>query len=163
MFKHKSTGTVILAMTTHLDDQGSVARREGAKLILDVIHQYRSSEQYKDKIAGFFLAGDFNSQTTQEAYTVVTSEESPLVDAHDLLPGEMRHGDELTWTGFGYEDEPQTRIDYAFLGPKEERQGDGKFPWEVLDYACVPARFDDGVYLSDHRPVIVDAELKEKK
>ncbi|KAI5302705.1 hypothetical protein KEM56_000440 [Ascosphaera pollenicola] len=157
LFKNKSSGAVILAMTTHLDDQGSVSRREGAKLILDVISSYRTSATYADQLAGFFLAGDFNSQATQEAYTVVTSEQSPLLDAHGLLPKELRHGDELTWTGFGYEGEPQTRIDYAFLGPKGGQ--DAAFPWKVLDYACVPARFDDGVYLSDHRPVIVDAEL----
>ncbi|KAI5291349.1 hypothetical protein KEM54_005249 [Ascosphaera aggregata] len=166
LFKHKASGLVILGMTTHLDDQGSVSRRQAAKLILDVIASYTEPDTYKGhRIAGYFLAGDFNSVNTQEAYTVFASKESPLLDAHDLLPGELRHGNEITWTGFGYEDEPKKRIDYAFLGPKkgssnaEETQG-SSFPWRVLDYACVPARFDDEVYLSDHRPVIVDAELK---
>ncbi|KAI5294374.1 hypothetical protein KEM52_004155 [Ascosphaera acerosa] len=147
-------GKVVLAMTTHLDDQGSTARREGAKLILKTIADYRASGKYGSEIAAFFLAGDFNSRDDQEAYQVFSSDDSSLVDAHNLLPAQRRHGDEITWTGFGHENEDSKRIDFAFLGPK------AGLPWKILDYACLPCKFDNGVYLSDHRPVVVDAELQ---
>lgn len=130
---------------------------------------------------GVILTGDFNSQSDHEAYREITRAGSGLVDvaASDdkaktgleldrrlgLLSPSMRYGDELTYTSFGGESPPE-RIDFIFLGPVGDiTEGDEagaalSFPWRVRDYAVIPSKFDDGVYLSDHRAVVVDAELR---
>jgi endonuclease/exonuclease/phosphatase family metal-dependent hydrolase len=71
-------------MNTHLDDQGSQSRFEAAKIILQKIDEYQSGE-FATSIAGVFLAGDFNSQETQEAYHVLTGSESSLVDTAKVV------------------------------------------------------------------------------
>jgi hypothetical protein len=39
------------------------------------------------------------------------------------------------------------------LGPRGGRD------WDVVGYSVLPNRFDDGVYYSDHRAVVVDTVL----
>jgi hypothetical protein len=48
------TRHTVLAMNTHLDDQGSRSRFEAAKIILQKIDDYRSGD-FGDSIAGFAL------------------------------------------------------------------------------------------------------------
>lgn len=57
-FTHHRTRKAIVAMNTHLDDQGSNSRREAAKLIL---HEISSLTAPLDD-EPVFLAGDFNSE-----------------------------------------------------------------------------------------------------
>ena len=37
VFQHRSTGKAVVAMNTHLDDQGSKSRLEAAKIILEQV------------------------------------------------------------------------------------------------------------------------------
>ncbi|KMP09071.1 endonuclease/exonuclease/phosphatase family protein [Coccidioides immitis RMSCC 2394] len=150
VFRHRASRKTVLAMSTHLDDQGSKSRYESAKLILRTIDGYL--HKFKDRISGLFLAGDFNSEVNQEAYQVFIDQTSPLVDARDQIKPDERYGNEITYTGFGYEGERETRIDYILVGPKNE-QG---FPWTVKQYGVLPNKFDDGVFSSDHRAVVAD-------
>lgn len=157
VFKHQATGKFLLVMSTHLDDQGSRSRFESARIILRKINDYLDPS-YKETIAGVVLAGDFNSEENQEAYQELTTEESILVDSQKLTKREERYGNDITWTGFGYEDEPKKKIDYVLLGPVNKRSS-LSHPWESLGYAVLASRFDDGVWNSDHRAVVVDAVL----
>ncbi|EEP80028.1 conserved hypothetical protein [Uncinocarpus reesii 1704] len=154
VFTHRGSRKTVLGMSTHLDDQGSKSRHESAKLILKKVDEYLHGE-YKDRISGLFLAGDFNSKVNQEAYQVFIDPTSPLLDARDQVKPGDRYGNEITYTGFGYEGEPATRIDYILVGPRSE----AGFPWTVNGYAVLPNRFDDGVLNSDHRAVVADAVL----
>lgn len=153
MFKHRSTRQTVLALNTHLDDQGSRSRYEAAHLILRTIRRYREGE-HGDRIAGVFLTGDFNSEEHQEAYQVLTGSQSGLADAGKLVDAAQHYGNQITWTGFGYEGEPPSRIDYLLL----QSSPDGR-PWTVEGYAVLANRFDDGVYNSDHRAVVSDVRL----
>ncbi|RJE21755.1 hypothetical protein PHISCL_05903 [Aspergillus sclerotialis] len=150
-FTHHVSHQTILAMNTHLDDQGSRSRFEAAHIILNKIHEYRSGK-FGDVISGVFLAGDFNSEETQEAYSVLMGPESELVDSGKMVSVAEHYGNQITWTGFGYEDEPASRIDYILLGPKGRS-------WKVEGYAVLANKFDDGVYCSDHRAVVADVAL----
>jgi endonuclease/exonuclease/phosphatase family metal-dependent hydrolase len=132
-------------MNTHMDDQGTKAREEGAKLIIKYIQQYQ--KQYP--AASVFLAGDFNSETDQEAYKVFSASDSPIRDLREQTVAEERYGDNNTFTGFGY-DKP-TRIDFLFLG-----KGQG---WQANGYAVLENKFEDRVYNSDHRAVVGDVTL----
>ncbi|PGH15465.1 hypothetical protein AJ79_02442 [Helicocarpus griseus UAMH5409] len=154
IFKHRVSRKRVLGMSTHLDDQGCKSRLEAAKLILAQIDGYLS-HGLLGSIDGVFLAGDFNSEEDQEAYTVLTAVNSPLIDAYKQVGAALRYGSENTYTGFGYEDEPAKRIDYVLLGP----QNGNNHSWTIQGYAVLPNKFDDGVLNSDHRAVVADAEL----
>lgn len=159
VFTHHVSRQTVLALNTHLDDQGSRSRFEAAHIILHKIDEYRNG-QYGDIISGVFLAGDLNSEETQEAHTVLTASQSPLLDSATLVSPVNQYGNEITWTGFGYEDEDPSRIDYILLGPATDKGNrDRDLPWRIEGYAVLANRFDDGVFNSDHRAVVVDAKL----
>ncbi|OAX84290.1 hypothetical protein ACJ72_01332 [Emergomyces africanus] len=156
VFKHLISQKQVLGMNTHLDDQGSQSRYQAAKLILSQIDQYLTKSVLGGRnFNGVFLAGDFNSEESQEAYTVLTGANSPLADAQKQIESALRYGSDNTYTGFGYEDEGPKRIDYILFGP----QRGVSLSWVVVGYAVLPNKFDDGVLNSDHRAVVADAEL----
>lgn len=158
VFRHQATGHTVLIMNTHLDDQGSRSRSEAARIILSKIDEYLNGS-FDESISGVILTGDFNSKDTQEAYQVLTGAASPLVDSQSLTKASERYGNEITWTGFGYADQPLKRIDYVLLGPVDKKVSSSTLPWGSLGYAVLPNQFDDGVWNSDHRAVVVDAIL----
>jgi len=149
-FVHRNSGKKLVAMNTHMDDQGKLARLEGAKLIVKEIEKHL--ERVENGLGlPVLLAGDFNSEPHQEAYKVLNASTSPVQDLRDSVSEEMRYGHDNTFTGFGYEDEPNKRIDFLFL-----LKG---LQWKARGYAVLESRFDDGVYISDHRAVVGDVEL----
>ncbi|RAK79619.1 endonuclease/exonuclease/phosphatase family protein [Aspergillus fijiensis CBS 313.89] len=166
VFTHRASRRTVLALNTHLDDQGSRSRFEAAHIILAKIEEYRAKATSagggsgSSNISGVFLAGDFNSQEDQEAYTVLTAPESPLADAAELVTPTEHYGHYLTWTGFGHEGQPPTRIDYILLESTADKVfSHGRQPWIVEGYAVLENRFEDGVFNSDHRAVVIDVLL----
>ncbi|KAL1980941.1 hypothetical protein VTN96DRAFT_3323 [Rasamsonia emersonii] len=166
VFTHRASSKTVLALNTHLDDQGSRSRFEAAHIILRKINDYLTGE-YGGSISGVFLSGDLNSNETQEAYQVLTATNSSLVDAQKLVDAAEHYGNENTYTGFGYDGEPPSRIDYILLGPADKpgainssgQPQNAAIPWGLQGYAVLPNRFDDGVFNSDHRAVVVDVVL----
>jgi endonuclease/exonuclease/phosphatase family metal-dependent hydrolase len=165
VFKHRATSKTVLAMNTHLDDQGSKSRFHAAHIILGRINEYLAGV-HGNAIAGVFLSGDFNSEETQEAYEVLTATNSSLIDSQKVIDVAEHYGNEITYTGFGFEGEPPVRIDYVLVGPVHKRTIDSSaqprtwnLPLMPRGYAVLPNRFDDGVFISDHRPVVVDTVL----
>ena len=144
VFQHREAGRQLVAMNTHMDHVGKTARKEGALLILRVMN-----DLMKKGKRPVFLAGDFNSEPSEEAYKVFASAESPIQDLRDTVSGSARYGEEHTFTGFGH-DKP-SRIDFLFLS----KGGD----WRVLNYGVLSNKFEDAVYSSDHRAVVGDVRL----
>jgi endonuclease/exonuclease/phosphatase family metal-dependent hydrolase len=145
-------GKRVLLMNTHLDDQGRRSREESARIILRELKD-RSERWDVDAVV---LGGDFNSETDGDAYPIIANfEESGVVDVRMLAEGEQVYGEENTFTGFdGRGDgEELKRIDFLFLGTRKE---DNFFDLNTPAYAVLPNRFEDGVYLSDHRAVVAD-------
>lgn len=145
----------MLALNTHMDDQGSVARYEGAKLIARLIREYLDefgSRETEDGSVDVFLAGDLNSRPEEEAYGFLNGADSPVRDLRGLVPEDQCYGHWNTFTGFddGAE-EPKKRIDFVFLG-KNGR-------WKPAMYGVLANRFR-GVWNSDHRAVVADAVLE---
>ena len=171
ILRHRGTGRRVLAANTHLDDQGSVSRREGAKLIVKTLREVAQEEA----VDGYFLAGDLNSETDGEAYLVLNEENSGLQDLKRQVmskrEGRICYGNENTFTGFN-EDEKAKVIDFIHLGTKSHtaagsqdgaasvNKPDQESPWQAVEYAVLSNRFDDGVYLSDHRAVVGDVILQ---
>ena len=149
VLQHCASGKRVLLMNTHLDDQGSISRTESAKILVKECQARRK----KFDVDAAVLGGDLNSETNGDAYPVIANfEESRVVDVRILATGEDVYGEENTFTGFdGHGDgENLKRIDFLFMGTKKENDSG------VPAYAVLPNRFEDGVYLSDHRAVVAD-------
>ena len=149
VFKHIQSRKSVVGVCTHLDNAGEVSRHESAKLILEVIDKITSPAEYmSSQRLPVFLAGDFNSEPSDEAYQLLNAPDSIIQDSEQLAI--WRYGNKNTYTGFG---EESSRIDFVFVGP---RGGDD---WETRGYSVLANLFDDKVYSSDHRAVVIDAVL----
>jgi hypothetical protein len=104
------------------------------------------------------LGGDLNSEVDGDAYPIIANfGESGVVDVRMLAGEEQVYGEENTFTGFDGRGDGDglKRIDFLFLGTKEGNDFDPNMP----GYAVLPNRFEDGVYLSDHRAVVADLAI----
>jgi len=148
-FRHRKTGASIIVMSTHLDHSGALAREESARLLLKIAKRW-VDESIGTELPPLFLGGDFNSTPDSKPYQVITSPVSGMKDISGLVPEQWRYGNpEITYTSFGQES--PLRIDYLFvLEPS---------CLNFLTFGVLQNRFDDGLYLSDHRPVVADVEL----
>lgn len=136
-FVHKVSKKRVVGLCTHFDEQGEVSRRESARIIQEIV------DGEKEPV---WLAGDLNSEMDGEAYKNLDGDKSRLRDARGAA--KRRYGNVITCTGF--QQEEMTIIDYVFVGKKG---------WTVEGFSVLPNRFEDGVYSSDHRAVVVDAVL----
>ncbi|KAF1963285.1 endonuclease/exonuclease/phosphatase family protein-like protein [Byssothecium circinans] len=151
-FIHQTSKKKLVGMCTHFDDQGTVSRRESAKLILSVIDQVTipTNPTATAERLPFFLGGDLNSEPNGEAFKILNAANSTLRDVAELAS--WKYGDINTFTGF-VETERKTLIDHVMVS----REGG---LWEVRGYTVLPNLFEDGVYYSDHRAVVGDVMLK---
>ncbi|KAI8938258.1 hypothetical protein NX059_005917 [Plenodomus lindquistii] len=153
-FVHVQSKKEVVGMSTHFDNEGVVSRRESAKIVLRVIDEVTNNSNSTTSAVPspqhlpFFLAGDLNSETSGEAYRILNDASSSAQDAKGLA--NWRYGEEYTFTGFEGKEEEVSVIDFVFLGPKG---GEGE---KVEGYSVLGNRWEDGVYGSDHRGVVVD-------
>ncbi|KAK3370121.1 Endonuclease/exonuclease/phosphatase [Podospora didyma] len=145
-FRHKNTGAVVTVMSTHLDHRGETAREESARLLL------RIAKNWTEDSSLVFLGGDFNSTPNGSAYKALTLQGSGMKDVSELVPDGLRYGNqEITYTTFGEPNEKPKRIDFLFA--------QRPLRLKCLSFGILENRFDDNVYLSDHRPVVADLEI----
>ncbi len=139
--KDKISGKKFLALNTHLDHVGVVARREGVSLILDRVNQLSGG-------LPVIVTGDFNSEPESDVIRHVTDPANPehLTDARLVAP--VVYGPAWSFHDFGkipYRNRPL--IDYVFV-----RNG-----FDVLRYGVL-AETENDSFLSDHAPVLVTVE-----
>ena len=167
LFQHRESKKMVVAMNTHLDDQGRESRLKAANIILQQIVLF--SEQAKGQgTLPVFLAGDFNSEPDQEAYKAINSSDSPMCDLQLLVPEDQRYGNLHTFTGFEGDRASLSRIDFLFINyaltsnheTYDPSQSNTVDQWLVDGYAILENRFEDEVYHSDHRVVIGDVTLQ---
>jgi endonuclease/exonuclease/phosphatase family metal-dependent hydrolase len=137
-------------MSTHLDDQGQTSRMESAKLILETIADVTALNSNTSDVLPVFLGGDFNSEPNDTAYQILNSKDSTIQDVKDVA--EWKHGHIDTFTGF-LESTRKKVIDFVFIGLK------GMHAWNARGYSVLENRFEDGIYISDHRAVVGDLIL----
>jgi hypothetical protein len=73
-----------------------------------------------------------------------------MMDVAAVIPAEQRYGNEITFTGFS-DESIHSRIDFIFARKKD-----------CINYAThgvMANRFDDGIFLSDHRACVADFQL----
>ena len=137
--KHKATGKIVMAVNTHFDHVGVVARRESALLIIRKI-----KEIVGDQPA--VLTGDFNVTDESEAYNTIVSNPFVLLDAHKVA--EKTAGVSYTFHGYDKVDmDKRSKIDFVFVTPHIK----------VL-HSEVTQEVKDAL-LSDHNPQWTDLEF----
>jgi endonuclease/exonuclease/phosphatase family metal-dependent hydrolase len=142
VFEHIASGKWITVLCTHFDHVGTVARRNSAKLIIKQVNSTLATQPMP-----ILLAGDFNSEPSEDAYQLLNNSSSPIQDSQSFTPARLRYGSEFTFTGFDSKVKPTARIDFVFL--------DRSTKWVAKSYAVLD-NLNDGVFCSDHRAVIVD-------
>lgn len=120
---------------THLDHVGNVARVQGIEAILGRI----AMDEQRYPGTQLVLMGDFNAEPDHMVMRAIAMEADNLVDTTRSIP----------YTFHNYEPEKmQAKIDYIFTNG----------PWiEESTVAFTDCR--DGVYLSDHYPVMTEIIL----
>jgi len=177
---HNPDHDVFTLINTHLDDRSEPQRQLGASLIL---HRARfEAGAPGNKEGAVIVIGDFNSEQSGRdsgAYRVLTGALKPapipasfqekysvpfdqypnfvMTDLRSATPRLDVSGFFRTFTGFN---DPLGmrnggRIDYIL--------GGNNGGWVARRYRIDPTVADDGVLVSDHRPVLVDFDLEAPK
>ena len=132
----------LVAMNTHLDHDGTRARREGIALALDRLTDVVTDE-------AVVLGGDFNcvvgDPANDRADGYELADGRRLCDSRDLT--DRRHGPTTTRTDF-HDLLPGMGIDHVFVDEATDVDG----------WSAVTDR-DDDHYASDHLPVVVDCQF----
>ena len=130
----KSSGKDFVVFNTHLDHVSDEARIQGIGVVLDKISQFGGLPAV--------IMGDFNAQESSETYESVTQHFTDACHAAGVTPG-------YTYQNWGDPDSAK-RLDYFMIS----RTG-----FSVESYTVVPA-IHDGVYASDHCPIVVVLTLE---
>ena len=136
-FRDRITKKTFIHFNTHFDHIGQTARIESSKLIL------RRIVDAAGKLP-FVLTGDFNVVESNEAYKTIAS---GMRDAR-YVSINPHFGGDSTWTAFK-QIEPGRKIDYIFV-----RAG-----MKVIDHAILADQWN-GLWASDHLPVLAEIEIK---
>lgn len=154
-FRNRLTGARVVVLSTHFDHQGKKAREESARLILKLEDSWVGETDTLGKAKPpVFLGGDFNSSPEDKAYQTMTAPGVGMTDISTLIPEDRRYGNELTYSSFGEPDQVPKRIDFLFVKDTSDIQ--------FLTFGVLANRFDDGVFVSDHRAVVADMEIPVK-
>ena len=136
------TGNRFYFFNTHFDHVGKEAREKSAELLISKVKE--KGTQYP-----VIVTGDFNATPESNVYETLTkSAETPLIDSRSIA--QKISGPEWTAHSFGKTPIERRRIiDYIFVS-----NGTTVTKYE----SCFEDH--DGVYLSDHNPVVVTINLK---
>ena len=137
--KARMGGRSILALNTHLDNDGATARREGARMIRDfIVKNRRPGERV-------IVTGDFNSTPDSPPYRILTGPPLALQDTR-LAGTSPPLGPESPWNGFTVVPTDPPRIDYVVVDPALKVERSSVMAWH----------FDGPRTASDHYPVVAD-------
>lgn len=141
----RSDGARFLAVNTHLDNEGAVARVEGAGEIAAWIRAHRGPREW------VVMTGDFNSEPGSPPVQALTSNTAGLRDARALSKSPPV-GPVGTFNDFKPLPTNTPRIDYVLVDPT----------LEVEHYAVLAWHGEAGRVASDHFPVVADLSACRK-
>lgn len=143
LLQHKKSGRKLMAVNTHFDHVGKVARVESGKLILQKVSELANNFP-------LILTGDFNVGMESNVYQSITHNPSfPLADT--FLVGAPHTGITYTWHNFARIPVEQcNKIDFIFSSPQIK---------VLKTFIPQESRTPDGFLMSDHNPVIATIKL----
>ncbi|WP_341228181.1 endonuclease/exonuclease/phosphatase family protein [uncultured Arcticibacterium sp.] len=130
-FIRKSDGKAFVAINTHYDHRGDLARVESSKLLLALI------AKMKDPV---ILMGDFNSTPTDEPILIYTN--GGLKNTQDVSKT-PHYGPIDSFTGFKSSERENSQIDHIFINSGIT----------VLKHAAISQTWG-GLFASDHHPIL---------
>ena len=135
--RDRASRRAFVVLSVHFDHEGTVARRESARLVSARLRELAGAEPV-------LAIGDFNATPDSEPVALMTL---ALRDAHtqSITPPTGPAG---TFNGFRHDAVAADRIDYIFVGPG----------WTVLRHATIDDK-SGGRYPSDHLPVAARLRL----
>ena len=131
--KHKDAEELLTVCNTHLDHKGKTARLLGAAQVL----QYLSKTDRK-----FVLTGDFNAEPDEESISLITGATHAGRKINELT-------ENVGLTFHGFSPNERCKIDYIFSDAEYDAEKSRSIAKEPID----------GVYVSDHHPVIAEIKL----
>ena len=141
--KDEKSGKDFVALNTHFDHVGKIARRESVSIILNKLADLADG-------LPIILMGDFNANPESEVIKQIvdTSNENHLIDSRSISP--VVYGPEWSFHAFGkIPYDKRSLIDYIFVSKGVE----------VSRYAVL-AEMENDEFLSDHAPVMATVEIK---
>lgn len=150
--RHVGTGVPLVFMCTHWDHQGQTAREHSAELLVELAKEWEIAASETGEPVPVFLGGDLNVQPDNPAYRTLVADGN-LQNTRDVTPEARLTGHSKTYTAFTGIDWDDTLIDHLFVRDPTARG------MEFLTHAVLPNRFDDGLFISDHRPVVSDVRF----
>ena len=137
--RDKATGKVFMAVNTHFDHVGVVARRESAKLIMRKIQEIVGTRPA-------VVTGDFNVTEDDEAYTTMVTNDFRMNDAYHMTPNHT--GTTYTFHNFCHIPPLKCeKIDFIFITPTIR-----------VSHSHIEVPNPDAM-LSDHNPHWADLEF----
>ena len=139
----RATGKVFCVANTHLDNAGQQAREEGIKLVKERLVSLAT--QYP-----IILMGDMNS--SQEDSAVYQPALHNTFELHDTYGmAKQREGVDYSFHGFGKRAmDKRKRVDFIFVSDSID----------VNTFNIPQERPQQGIYLSDHCPVISNITIR---
>jgi len=135
ILRDKTSGGEFVVFNTHLDHVSDEARINGIAVVLEKIAQFGGQPAV--------IMGDFNALEGSQTYLSVTEN---FLDAQHVAENSMEGYTYQNWGNL----ENSKRLDYFMLSQTGFR---------VDSYQVVPA-VHDGVYASDHCPIVLRAALE---
>lgn len=132
LFQNKKTEQKIMVFNTHFDHIGTLARKNSAKLIVEIIKKKNTHN------APVILMGDFNLTPSQEAVATI---KSTFKDSYTTSKKEP-YGPKGTFNGFT-DRVMKNRIDYIFV-----------HGFDVASVMHIDDKMDNNKHISDHIPVL---------
>ncbi len=144
-FLDKKTGKTFFFFNMHFHHLGENVQFESAKLLVKKIREIVGDST-------FFTAGDLNSASTSRAIKYIKSQDF-IADSAEICKTPL-YGSDFTATGFtGKRDRGNGRIskwiDWVFVSKNVE-----------VEKLAVFSECIDGVWLSDHFPILLKAKIK---
>ncbi len=140
--RDRTTRKTLFVFNTHFDHIGQTARVNSASLIVEKIARLAGKTP-------FVLTGDFNVERSNDAYkTIVAGKPGVPIDDARSASVTGHFGSDSTWNAFK-ELQPGRTIDFVFV----------KRGVRVLQHAALADRFENGLWASDHLPVLAEIVL----
>lgn len=114
-FRHKPSGKEFMFANLHMDHVGITARREGARLVKQRLHEIAAD-------LPAIVTGDFNVDQHSDSYATMTAN-GEMLDSYEIAP--IRFVPNGTYNGFLTDGYTPSRIDHIFVSPgiKVEKYG----------------------------------------
>lgn len=135
--RERRSGRAFVVLSVHFDHEGSVARRESARLVLHKLAAIARGDPV-------ICVGDFNALPGSEPVELMTRSLRDARAHSERAPT----GPDGTFNGFRHDRVAVDRIDHIFVGPG----------WTVLWHATLDDQ-SHGRYPSDHLPVAARLRL----